>query len=81
VPSAPTKLDLLLAAYLKKQRGEKSFAAFSKETGLNASTLFRMERGDQSITLGRLNDLLKKLNASLEDVFGETAKRKLTRRD
>jgi transcriptional regulator with XRE-family HTH domain len=81
VPSAPSKLDQLFAAFLKKQRGDRTFAQFSKETGLNASTLFRIERGEQSITLGRLNAVMKRLNVSLEEVFGPAAKKRFSRRD
>jgi len=73
VPSAPTELDRKLAAFLKQQRGEMSFSQFSKVTGLPSSTLFRLERCEQSITLGRLHGLIKKLKVTLEDVFGERA--------
>ena len=48
-----------------------SFAAFSRKTGLPPSTLFRLEQGEQSITLGRLHGLLKKLKVTLTDVFGQ----------
>ncbi len=47
-----------------------SYAAFSKKVGLTASSLFRLENGEQSISLGRLHEVLKKLKASLGDVFG-----------
>ena len=71
VPSAPTDLDKKLAAFLKQQRGELSFAAFSKKTGLPASTLFRLEQCQQSLTVGRLSGLLKKLKVTLADIFGK----------
>jgi transcriptional regulator with XRE-family HTH domain len=71
VPSAPTEFDKKLSAFLKKQRGEMSYAQFSKKTGFTASSLFRLEQGQQSITLGRLHDLLKRLRMRLWDVFGE----------
>jgi hypothetical protein len=71
VPSAPTELDKKFAAFLKKQRGEMSYAAFSKKTGLTASSLFRLQNGEQSITLGRLHEVLKQLKFTLGDVFGE----------
>ena len=69
VPSAPTDLDRKLATFLKKQRGELSFAQFSKKTGLPSSTLFRLERCEQSITLGRLHGLMKKLKVTLVEIF------------
>jgi len=46
------------------------YAAFSKKTGLTASSLFRLEQGQQSITLGRLHEVLKRLKSTLSDVFG-----------
>jgi len=70
VPLPPTDLDKKLAAFLKKQRGEMSYAEFSRKTGLTASSLFRLEQGQQSITLGRLHEVLKKLKMSLWDVLG-----------
>jgi len=71
VPSAPTDLDKKLAAFLKKQRGDSPFAAFSRKTGLPPSTLFRLEQCQQSITLGRLEKMMKRLKVTLWDVFGE----------
>lgn len=70
MPSAPTELDKKLAAFLKEQRGEMSFAQFSRKTGLPASTLHRLENGEQSIPLGRLSALMKKLKVTLSDIFG-----------
>ena len=48
-----------------------TFAQFSKKVGLPPSTIFRLERCEQSITLGRLDLVLSKLKCSLGDVFGE----------
>jgi transcriptional regulator with XRE-family HTH domain len=70
VPLPPTELDRKLAAFLKKQRGAMSYSAFAKKVGLTPSSLFRLENGEQSITLGRLHELLKRLKASVWDVFG-----------
>jgi transcriptional regulator with XRE-family HTH domain len=69
VPS-PSHLDKKLAAFLKKQRGAMSFAAFSKKTGFSPSMLFRLENCEQSITLGRLQQLMERLKVNLDDVFG-----------
>ena len=74
VPVPPTDLDKKFAQFLKKQRGEMSYAAFSKRTGLTASSLFRLENGEQSITLARLQGVLKRLKAKLSDVFGDLKK-------
>jgi transcriptional regulator with XRE-family HTH domain len=70
VPKASDpKLEVQLAAFLKKTRGSMSFAEFSKKTGLTPSTLFRLENGQQSITLGRLEQVMIRLKVSLWDIF------------
>jgi len=69
VPAAPSNLDKKLAAFLKKTRGSMSFIEFSRKTGLPPSTLHRLENGDQSITLGRLDGVMKRLKVGLTDVF------------
>ena len=48
-----------------------SYAEFSRKTGLTSSSLFRLEQGQQSITLGRLHEVMKKLKVTLSEVFGE----------
>jgi len=63
-------LDQKLAAFLKKTRGEQSYADFSKKTGLTPSTLFRLEHTEQSITLRRLEQVMAKLKVGLGNVFG-----------
>jgi hypothetical protein len=81
VPLPPSLLDRALSAFLKKARGEMSFAEFERKTGVPSSTLHRVEMGEQSMTMGKLTTMLKRLNLSLEDVFGATTKKKFTRRD
>jgi transcriptional regulator with XRE-family HTH domain len=74
VPSPPSDLDRKLSKFLKRSRGEMSFAQFSKITGLTPSTLFRLEQCDQTITLRRLEPVLKRLKVTIVEVFGETTK-------
>ena len=64
-------LDKQLAKFIREQRGELTFAQFSKKIGLPPSTIFRLENCEQSITLGRLQQILAKLKCSLADVFGD----------
>src|SRR5436190_4983861 len=64
-----TPLDRSLARFLRKQRGKMTFAEFSKHTGLMPSNLFRLENGQQSITLKMLHRVLKRLRCSMKDVF------------
>ena len=47
-----------------------TFAQFSKKVGLPPSTIFRLERCEQSITLGRLQGVMDKLKCDLSDIFG-----------
>jgi hypothetical protein len=70
VPSAPTALDRKLSEFLKKRRGEMSYAQFSKITGFTPSSLFRLENCEQSMKLSRLDDLLKRLKVTMWEVFG-----------
>jgi transcriptional regulator with XRE-family HTH domain len=74
VPAAPSNLDKKLSAFLKKARGSMSFTEFSRKTGLPPSTLHRLENGDQSITLGRLDSVMKKLKVSMAEIFRESDK-------
>lgn len=67
-------LEKKLAAFLRKKRGDETFAAFSKKLGITASTLFRIENCEQSITLGRLQQIMDRLKCSLSDIFGEPGK-------
>jgi len=66
----PSALDKKLSAFLRKQRGDQTFAAFSRKLGLPRSTIFRLENGEQSITLGRLQQIMDRLKCSLADIFG-----------
>ena len=64
-------LDKALATFLRKQRGELSYPQFARKLGIAISTLHRLEQGQQSITLGKLEDILKRLKCSTKDVFGD----------
>ena len=65
----PGALDKHLGAFLRKTRGETTFAEFSRRTGLPPSTLHRLESGEQSITLGRLQQLMVRLKVRLADIY------------
>jgi len=65
----PSILDRQFAEFLKRRRGTLTYAAFARKTGLSPSTLFRLENGEQSITLLRLDAVLKRLKANMADVF------------
>ncbi len=70
----PSTLDKQLAKFIRGQRGDMTFAQFSKKIGLPPSTIFRIENCEQSVTLGRLQQIMAKLKCSLADVFGDLRK-------
>ena len=64
-------LDRQLANFLRKARGNLSYAEFSKKVGLSHTTLHRVEHGEQRLTLDKLETVLEKLKIRLKDVFPE----------
>lgn len=61
--------DRELAKFLRKQRGNLSYAKFAKKVGLSHQTLFRIEHGEHHLTLNKLETVLGKLKLRLKDVF------------
>lgn len=66
-----SSLDVQLAKYLRKARGELSYAQFGKKVGVSHTTLHRIERGEHHLTLHKLETILKKLKIRLSDIFPE----------
>lgn len=62
-------LDRQLAKFLRKERGELSYAQFAKKTGLSHQTLYRIEHGEHHLTLDKLETVLVKLKIHLKDIF------------
>jgi DNA-binding Xre family transcriptional regulator len=62
-------LDKQLAQFLRRRRGDQTFADFSRKLGLPPSTLHRLETCEQSITLGRLHQIMGRLKCDLSDIF------------
>jgi transcriptional regulator with XRE-family HTH domain len=71
--SVPSFLDKQLAQFLRRARGDQTFAEFSRKLGLPPSTLYRLERCEQSVTLGRLNQIMTRLKCELADIFPKDA--------
>jgi transcriptional regulator with XRE-family HTH domain len=63
------KLERQLAAFLRKKRGDMTFAQFSRKLGLPPSTLHRLETCQQSVTLRRLQQIMNRLKSSIMDIF------------
>ncbi|MDE3067898.1 MAG: helix-turn-helix transcriptional regulator [Verrucomicrobiota bacterium] len=62
-------LDRQLAKFLRKQRGELSYAQFAKKAGVSHQTLYRIEHGEHHLTLDKLETVLVKLKIRLKDIF------------
>ena len=62
-------LDKQLAIFLRKKRGNFSYAEFAKKAGISHQTLFRIEHGEHHLTLDKLETVLGKLNIRLKDIF------------
>ena len=62
-------LEKQFGRFLRERRGQASYAVFARQLGISASTLYRLESGEQSVTLGKLEEILKRLKASVRDVF------------
>jgi transcriptional regulator with XRE-family HTH domain len=54
---------------LRKRRGSLSYAQFSKKAGVSHTTLHRIEKGEQHLSLDRLETMLNKLKIKLRDIF------------
>ena len=63
--------DHQLAQYLRKARGEMSYAQFAKKTGVAAMTLFRIEKQEMHLSLDKLETVVNKLKIKLSDIFPE----------
>ena len=62
-------LDNQLAIFLRKRRGEITYAAFARKLGITPSSLFRLENCQQSITLKTLQQIMDRLKCSWSDIF------------
>lgn len=62
-------LEKQLGEFLRKQRGEQTFVQFSRKAGLPGFRLRRLERAEQSIILGKLEQIMKRLKCWLRDIF------------
>ncbi len=63
------KLSLRLAKRLRDLRGENSQLQFSKRLGVSHTTLNRIERSDQNVTLDTLQLLCERLKCDIGDLF------------
>jgi transcriptional regulator with XRE-family HTH domain len=62
-------MDCQLALFLRKTRGELSYAQFARKTGVSHMTLFRIEKGEHHLTIDKLETVMHKLKVRLRDIF------------
>jgi transcriptional regulator with XRE-family HTH domain len=67
----PTKYDRLFAAFLRKQRGEATYRAFSRKLGVSHVALHHWENLQRSASIGNLYHVKKRLKCSIDDIFPE----------
>ena len=68
-----TTLERQFAVFIRKQRGERPYRDFARKLGISKSSLARLEMGEESITLKRLNLVLNRLKCQPADVFKSAA--------
>jgi DNA-binding Xre family transcriptional regulator len=64
-----SSLQKQLAQFLRKKRGELSYPAFARKTGISSASLHRMEMGEQNVTLKTLEFILKRFKCKVSDIF------------
>lgn len=62
-------LQRQLGRFQRQKRGDLSLPAYARKLGISASSLHRMEMGEQNVTLKTLEQLLKRLNSKVSDIF------------
>jgi transcriptional regulator with XRE-family HTH domain len=70
--------DRLLAEFLRRKRADQTVRAFARKIGMTHGTLHRIENLQQSLTVGKLGQILEKLDCSWIEIFPpeKTATRK-----
>ncbi len=63
------KLVETLANNLKKWRGNTPQEVFARKLGISQSTLARLERSSQNVTIKTLHQITKALKCNVEDLF------------
>jgi transcriptional regulator with XRE-family HTH domain len=69
VQAVSKSLNRQLGVFLRMKRGEATYREFARKLGISVSTLYRLEQAEQSITLGKLEDIMDRLKCELSDIF------------
>ncbi|MDR1192212.1 MAG: helix-turn-helix domain-containing protein [Verrucomicrobiales bacterium] len=57
--------------FIRRKRGERTYANFANMLGVTPSTVFRLEQRQQSITLRLLGKILERMKCTYQDVFAD----------
>ena len=63
------KMAKQLGDFLRKKRGDLTYAQFARKMGVSDSSLQRLEMGEQNVTLGTLEQIRKRLKCKVSDIF------------
>ena len=63
------QLPKQLGAFLRKKRGDLTYAQFARKTGISDSTLHRLELAQQNVTLKTIEQLTQRLKCKVSDIF------------
>ena len=64
-----------LGSFLRQKRGDLTLPVYARKLGISPSSLHRMEMGEQNVTLKTLEQLLKRLNCRVAEVFDDLNER------
>jgi transcriptional regulator with XRE-family HTH domain len=67
--ASQSTFDRKLALFLRKKRGAIPYRNFARKLGIHRSTLHRLEHFEQSITLAKLELIMRRLKCSFADIF------------
>ena len=58
-----------LGLFLRKKRGDMTFVEFERKIGISASSLQRIETGQQNVMIDTLVLLVTRLNYGTDEIF------------
>ncbi len=62
-------LEQQLGTFLRKRRGDATYMQFARKVGMEPSSLCRLERGEQNITLRSLGLIMRRLHVRFHEMF------------
>lgn len=69
MPVVAQRLAKKLGVFLRKRRGDLTYAQFARKMGISDSTLHRLEMGEQNVTLKTIEHITQRLKCKVADLF------------